>query len=212
MPEKENGRHMIDLLFVLSLFCVFAVSSVVLILFGADIYNKTVSSMNDNYASRTSVAYITEKIRQSDIYESVRIDDSLGYERLLMARNINGMEYATSLYEHNGYLYELFARTDIELPIDAGQQVIALTALDFEFVSDNLLKVSFCDEAQKGRKCFRQRGCCSAGGLPPCDCGGGKPCFRIIYAVPLPHQRNHEKGYAEHPAFHTGTAGRDKAV
>ena len=102
MPEKENGRHMIDLLFVLSLFCVFAVSSVVLILFGADIYNKTVSSMNNNYASRTSVAYITEKVRQSDIYDSVRIDDSLGYKRLLMARKINGMEYATSLYEYNG--------------------------------------------------------------------------------------------------------------
>lgn len=149
MPEKENGRHMIDLLFVLSLFCVFAVSSVVLILFGADIYNKTVSSMNNNYASRTSVAYITEKVRQSDIYDSVRIDDSLGYKRLLMARNINGMEYATSLYEYNGYLYELFARTDIELPIDAGQQVIALTSLDFEFVSDNLLKVRYFDEADE---------------------------------------------------------------
>lgn len=149
MTEKENRRHMIDLLFVLSLFCVFAVSSVVLILFGADIYNKTVSSMNDNYASRTSVAYITEKIRQSDIYDSVRIDDSLGYERLLMTRSINGMEYATSLYEYDGYLYELFARTDIELPVDAGQQVIALTALNFEFVSDNLLRVKYCDEAKK---------------------------------------------------------------
>lgn len=149
MPGKENRRHMIDILFVLSLFCVFAVSSVVLIIFGADIYNKTVSSMNYNYASRTSVAYITEKIRQSDIYDSVSIDNSPGYERLLMSRNINGLEYATSLYEYDGYLYELFARTDIELPIDAGQQVIALTSLDFEFVSDNLLKVSFCDESDE---------------------------------------------------------------
>lgn len=149
MPEKENARHMIDLFFVLSLFCVFAVSSVVLILFGADIYNKTVSSMNENYASRTSVAYITEKIRQSDICDSVRIDNSLGYERLLMTRTINGMEYAISLYEYDGYLYELFARTDIELPLDAGQQVIALTVLNFEFVSYNLLKVRFCDESEQ---------------------------------------------------------------
>lgn len=154
MPEKENGRHMIDILFVLSLFCVFAVSSVVLILFGADIYNKTVSSMNDNYASRTSVAYITEKIRQSDRFDSIRIDDSLGYERLLMTRTIDGMEYATSLYEYDGYLYELFARTDIELPIDAGQQVIALTALEFAFVSDNLLKVSFHDETNEKKELY----------------------------------------------------------
>lgn len=149
MPEKENSRHMIDILFVLSLFCVFAVSSVILILFGADIYKKTVSSMDHNYSTRTSVAYISEKIRQSDIYDSIYIDDSKGYERLMMTRNINGTTYATSLYEYDGYLYELFARTDIELPADAGQQVIALTDLDFNLISDSLLSVSFINESQK---------------------------------------------------------------
>ena len=45
MHKKTTTRHMIDILFVLSLFCVFAFSSVVLILFGADIYKKTVSHM-----------------------------------------------------------------------------------------------------------------------------------------------------------------------
>lgn len=149
MAEKENTRHIIDILFVLSLFCVFAVSSVVLILFGADIYEKTVAAMDSNYASRTSVAYITEKIRQSDHYNSIYIDDSMGYERLMMTRDIDGLTYATSLYEYDGYLYELFARTDLELPIDAGQQVIAISNLDFDLVSDSLLRISFTDESQK---------------------------------------------------------------
>jgi hypothetical protein len=138
---------MIDILFVLSLFCLFAISSVVLILFGADIYKKTVASMDSNYASRTSVAYITEKIRQSDQFDSIMIDDSLGYERLMMTQDIDGLTYATSLYEYDGYLYELFARTDIELPIDAGQQVIALSKLDFELVNDSLLKTTYVDES-----------------------------------------------------------------
>ena len=43
MHKKANNQHMIDILFVLSLFCVFALSSVILILFGADIYKKTVA-------------------------------------------------------------------------------------------------------------------------------------------------------------------------
>ena len=121
MLKKTTTRHMIDILFVLSLFCVFAFSSVVLILFGADIYKKTVSSMDSNYASRTSVAYLTEKIRQSDTYDAISIDCSSGSEKLLMTREIDGQTYATSLYEYDGYLCELFARTDIELPADAGQ-------------------------------------------------------------------------------------------
>lgn len=149
MRRKNTTRHMIDILFVLSLFCVFAFSSVVLILFGADIYKKTVSSMDSNYASRTSVAYITEKIRQSDCYDSISIDNTAGYERLMMTREIDGLVYATSLYEYDGYLYELFARTDIELPADAGQQVIPISQLDFYFVSDSLLCVSFVNEAQE---------------------------------------------------------------
>lgn len=165
--KKENGRHMIDSLFVLLLFCVFAVSSVILILFGADIYQKTVSSMNDNYASRTCTAYITEKIRQSDTCDAIRIDDSLGYERLLMTRSINGLEYATSLYEHDGYLYELFARTDIELSADAGQPVIALTSLKFEFISDNLLKICFCDETDKMTKLYVNLHCGKSGKVLP---------------------------------------------
>ena len=149
MHKKTTTRHMIDILFVLSLFCVFAFSSVVLILFGADIYKKTVSSMDSNYASRTSVAYLTEKIRQSDTYDAISIDCSSGSEKLLMTREIDGQTYATSLYEYDGYLCELFARPEIELPADAGQQVIPISQLDFDLISDSLLCIRFVDETQK---------------------------------------------------------------
>lgn len=149
MRRKASTRHMIDILFVLSLFCVFAFSSVILILFGADIYKKTVASMNSNYASRTSIAYLTEKVRQSDSYDSIYIDNTSGSERLMMTQEINGLTYATSLYEYNGYLYELFARTDIALPEDAGQQVFEISELDFDLISDSLLCISFVDESKE---------------------------------------------------------------
>lgn len=144
---RYSGIHMVDILFVLGLFCIFAASSVVLIVFGADIYKKIVSNMDENFSTRTSVAYITEKIHQSDQYDSIIVCDENGSSKLIMKSTINDIEYATSLYEYDGYLYELFARTDIELPIDAGQQVIALHDLNFEFVSDNLLKVSYIDDS-----------------------------------------------------------------
>jgi hypothetical protein len=131
----------------------------VLILFGADIYKKTVSSMDSNYASRTSVAYITQKIRQSNQFDSIYIDNSQGYERLMMTQDINGYTYATSLYEYDGFLYELFARTDIELPIDAGQQVIAIEGLKFELVNDSLLKIDYIDESEEAKTIYVNLNC-----------------------------------------------------
>ena len=73
MKKQLNHQHIIDFLFVLSLFCVFAVSSVLLILFGADIYNKTVQQMECNYSSRTSIAYITEKIRLTSAIKTTAV-------------------------------------------------------------------------------------------------------------------------------------------
>ena len=117
MYKSRENQHMIDILFVLSLFCVFAVSSVVIILFGAHIYRSTVSQMDDNYTARTSIAYITEKIRQADEKNAIEIRNENGHQILMMTTMIDDTAYATSLYEYDGWLYELFARTDIELPL-----------------------------------------------------------------------------------------------
>lgn len=141
--SKYFSKHIIDILFVLGLFCVFAASSVILIIFGADIYKKIVSNMQNNFSERTCTAYITEKIHQSDEYDSIEITDFAGLHTLSMKCYINDTEYTTRLYEYNGYLYELFSRTDIELTPDAGKQVVALHDLKFEMISDNLIKISY---------------------------------------------------------------------
>lgn len=145
MHKKTKQQHMIDILFLLSLFCVFAISSVILIIFGADIYQKTVSQMNNNYTTRTSIAYLTEKIRQSDSADSIVISQCEGTDILMLTTDIDDATYATSLYEYNGYLYELFSRTDIELPLDAGQPVMEINNLCFKMHNDNLLEISFYD-------------------------------------------------------------------
>ena len=143
--HHNNHQHMIDILFVLSLFCVFAVSAVVVILFGANIYRSTVSHMDENYTQRTSIAYITEKIRQSDEKGALELRTENNTQILMLTSVINDIPYATSLYEYNGWLYELFARTDIELPLDAGQPVMEVSSLDFKEISPSLLCVSICD-------------------------------------------------------------------
>ena len=145
MKKQTGQQHMIDILFVLSLFCVFAISSVLLILFGADIYKKTIQQMENNYTSRTSISYITEKIRQSDVEHAIKIISQDDTQVLMLIRTINNIPYATSLYEYDGYLYELFARTDLELPLDAGHPVMELHSLSFSQIEPNILEIT-CSE------------------------------------------------------------------
>ena len=64
MNQKQD-KHIVDVLFVIGLFCIFALSSFFLISIGANIYRKTVAHMDENFNTRTSLSYVVEKIRQA---------------------------------------------------------------------------------------------------------------------------------------------------
>ena len=58
MNTEREKKHIVDILFVLALFLVFTLSTLTLVLFGANIYQNTVNSMEDNYNARTVCSYI----------------------------------------------------------------------------------------------------------------------------------------------------------
>ncbi|MBE5877494.1 MAG: DUF4860 domain-containing protein [Lachnospiraceae bacterium] len=149
MNFHNNKQHTIDILFMLSLFCVFAICSVILIIFGADVYQNTVNKTNENYLERTSVAYLTEKLRQTDISQDISIVNADGIDMLTITSEIEGQMYCTRLYEYDGHLYECFSRSDIILSPDAGQEIFELTGLSFSFTTPSLLQISFQDFNQE---------------------------------------------------------------
>lgn len=149
MKFENTKQHSIDILFVLSLFCVFAFCSVTLIIFGANIYQNTIHTTGQNYLERTSIAYLTEKIRQTDITQSVSIVQNNGIDMLTIDTNIDGQIYSTRLYEYEGYLYESFSRSDIFLSPDVGQKIFEIKDLTFSFLTPSLLQISFCGSKQE---------------------------------------------------------------
>ena len=72
MIKQKN--HVVDLLFSLALFCVFAASALTIVIMGADVYQKSVNDMNRNSTIRTSLSYLSEKIHQNDAENAIRID------------------------------------------------------------------------------------------------------------------------------------------
>lgn len=149
---KQERHFVVDILFVLALFGVFAVSALVLVTIGADIYQHTVNDMNTNYDSRTAIAYITEKIRQSDCVLSdgtpaVSIGTLEQTPALILTDELDGEYYCTYLYLHDGWLRELYMRQGAYLGDnmeDAGKNILELESLSYEQATPNLLRVTMC--------------------------------------------------------------------
>lgn len=140
--NSENEHHMIDILFVLTLFGVFAISALTLVIMGAKIYKSTVDHMNVNYSSRTAYAYITQKIRQQDREDSVSVGTFDGCTAIIMEEEINDTLYCTYLYEYEGQLYELLTRADqSDMKAEFGSPIMEIQSFQAKQISPNLYEI-----------------------------------------------------------------------
>lgn len=143
MKLKQENRHIVDVLFVLALFCVFAISALMLVMLGANVYQKTVDDMDHNYNSRTAFSYVTEKIRQNDTSSAVSAGTLDGRPAILLSQEFDGKLFTTYLYEYDGYLTELFTGTEPDLGSDilkAGHPLIPLKDFTLTEVKPSLYR------------------------------------------------------------------------
>lgn len=147
---KQERKFVVDILFVLALFGVFAISALVLVTIGADVYQHTVRDMSKNYDSRTATAYITEKVRRADARledgsRAVTIGDFVDTPALILTDEINGERFATYLYYHEGWLRELYIRENSyfgDEMLDAGQKILELDSLEYSQPDERLIHVN----------------------------------------------------------------------
>lgn len=124
--QKQSG-HVVDFLFTLSLFGVFTICALIVAAIGVQVYQYTVSNMENNYTVRTSLTYVAEKIRQHDEAGGVRIGQIGGAEALLLNEEYDGVAYTTYIYAWEQELHELFIREDREAKPEDGQSVMPVT-------------------------------------------------------------------------------------
>lgn len=147
MNQQKENKHMVDVLFVIALFCVFAISALTLVIIGADVYKKTVSDMYINYDSRTSFAYITEKIRQNDSLGALSVATYGESEAICITENYNNVDYVTYLYQYEGSLCELNMRGDSKLDPSAGEAILPINSFHIEQVAPKLYCVHLTTDA-----------------------------------------------------------------
>ncbi|MCR5405896.1 MAG: DUF4860 domain-containing protein [Lachnospiraceae bacterium] len=146
MNLLKRQKSIVDVIFMITVFGVFMLSALFVVLFGAKIYRRTAHDMSVNFNSRTALAYVTEKVHQHDRRGGVDITIKDGKPVLKLTQYINSDEYCTYLYEHGGYLKELTAKGDIDLVKSAGKEILKISEFTAQKENDSLYRFVIADD------------------------------------------------------------------
>ena len=144
--SPTNRQHTVDSLFTLSLLGVFAISALLVTVFGANTYEKIVSASRKTNESTTALSYVREKIRQNDAAGCISVERLEDTDVLSLKSSVNGRSYITYVYYQDGMLRELYQQEGYDLPLSAGQGILKVHGLSMEQVSDSLLRFTAIDE------------------------------------------------------------------
>lgn len=144
MKIKTQKRHVIDFIFPVALFFVFAVSSLIVVLLATRIYKSTTEESQEQYTSRTTLSYITEKVRQNDESGAVSIGELDGADCLMLKSQ--GSDYTTYIYEHDGALKELSVKEGVKPSPLAGELILEVENFQAESLSEGLFRFTITTE------------------------------------------------------------------
>ena len=116
----NKNKHVIDIIFPIALFFVFISSCFIVLILSFHTYRKTVQLEQSNYQTRTALSYITQKIHQNDLIDSVSLQQIDQKDVLVLKSSYSQGKYTTYLYEDKGYLKELFISNQLEFDKDDG--------------------------------------------------------------------------------------------
>ena len=145
----NRKNHMIDFLFPVALLFVFAVSAIAVLLFATNIYENSVESSGRNNTARTSIAYVTEKVHQSDNGGRIKIGEIDGCDALIITQKISGKKYKTYIYAADGELRELFTASKFKASKDMGTGILKVSDFKLEKLKKGLIRITCTDGSGK---------------------------------------------------------------
>ena len=160
-------KHTIDTLFVVMIYGMFTLLSLILVLIGVQVYSGVVNEFETRSTTRVAMYYISNKIRSTDISNNLKIEKIDGTDVLI---NTSGKAYQTIFYNHDGVIKRLskyetepfipesgdvFSEEDIDVQsyviakrdkfndiylVDTGGNMISLFYLSTDMKTDNISK------------------------------------------------------------------------
>ncbi len=136
----KSRKHHIEALAALLLFAAFALCILAVLLSGSRVFSRISERDECAFTLRTIDSYLATKLRQSDATAAISIKDEA-----LVLRESEG--YETRIYCHEGYIYELFTRSDLEALPEDGEKLLPADSMLPE-LSGGLLRVEIVSEGE----------------------------------------------------------------
>lgn len=136
---KENNQSF-QFIFILLLFFIIAIISLMVILLGKDIYSSINEDRISNYEKRVSLSYVANKIRQSDKENNIRIENLNGINAIVINEKYDEAVYETWIYHYDNAIYEMFTDEGVEFNLDDGMRIMEIDNFNIELINDNLYK------------------------------------------------------------------------
>ena len=132
MKLLSQKSHAIDFLFPVTVFFVFTISALTVILLAARIYQSTTDDSQRNYTSGTALSYLTEKLRQNDREDGIFLDELDGTQAVVLRQETADASYLTYLYAWDGQLRELYVKEGTTLSPSAGKSILPVKEFSVE--------------------------------------------------------------------------------
>lgn len=146
MKKQQQQTHLVDTLFIITLFFVFCICALSVIVIGANVYQTTTENMNDNFTTKTALSYLVEKVRQNDTNGTLEAVDWNGTNALRFRQESNETAYITYIYAYDGNLKELFVKEGVSCSPEDGQTIMAVRDFQIEQDHGNLYRITITDE------------------------------------------------------------------
>ena len=141
--KRNSASHTIDVLFALSLFCVFAAASMIVVFIGADVYRVVVDRADTSFGTNTALMYVSTSIRQNNHRGAVRLDRLQDTDAIVLQVELDGRDFETWIYHHDGFLWELFVPAESPpSAVGTGWALLEVYAFSIEMPQTNLISLT----------------------------------------------------------------------
>jgi len=138
---KKGRSQRIDTIFVLLIFCIFAVSVLMVLMLSASTYKNITDISRDGHDERAALSYIRTKAKNNDVSGGILIDSFCGLPALCFDEEFDFTPYRTMIYYYNGWVYELFSEKGLDFLPEDGSRIIRIGDLAFEETGYGLIRV-----------------------------------------------------------------------
>ena len=130
--QIKQKNHSIDSLFTFLLLLIFSLFTLMLAGMGSSIYRNGAAYLDENYTSRTAIAYVSEKVRQHDEAGNIFMTSVEDLPALGLRDVIEEQSFLTYVYYYDGALCELFIQENRTPEARLGNRIIELSDFTIE--------------------------------------------------------------------------------